>query len=243
MSGRNKAIIAGVFFSLLILVGAGVAVLIALRQTPEKPVAPTVPQITPHAEAPTTTAACKLTFTVAAETHKECANNACVSVPGAGADNCPNNCAQTYKFKKCENNACKEQNCVPNTTPCSGLSTCQSDSNCQSKFQHKVCLGQSCSVVDCSPPTVQCGDSCTSDVNCAPVVPPPPSTPSATHRVCQNRACVLVAGAGTDTCISDVACQPVAKAPPIPKSGNTALTIGGIVLGVGALVVGLLILL
>src|SRR5574340_78714 len=77
MTTRNKTIITGVLFSVLILVGVAVAVLISFRQTAEKPVAPTVPQVTPQAaerverteEPPrgveqVTVSACSLTFTV-----------------------------------------------------------------------------------------------------------------------------------------------------------------------------------
>lgn len=317
MSGRSKTIIAGVFLSILVIAGAVVAILIAFKQTAEKPAAPTVPQVTPHAAAPGTPA-CTLTFTVAAAQSAICdsltanpdsgtaplsvsftlsghasptgsiinykfdfgdgstpvgqtgstishtfSSEGTFTVSGTVVDNLGNvspgtaACQKTintsrvvYKFKKCEtgvNNAqvCKEEDCVPNTTPCSGLSTCKVDADCQPKFQHKVCLGSACSVVDCSPPTVACADSCTSDASCVSVPPPPPATPTATatHRECRNRACIVVVGAGTDTCNSDVSCQPKAVPPPIPKSGNTAVTVGAIVLGVGAVVAGLLLLL
>ncbi|MBI4099866.1 PKD domain-containing protein [Candidatus Microgenomates bacterium] len=310
MSGRSKTIIAGVFFSLIVLVGAVVAVLTAFKQNTTAPVAPTVPQVTPHAQEPATTAACKLGFTVATPSSAICdsltANPTSGTAPitvnftlsghatptgtivnykfdfgdgtapvgqagntishtyvtdgtftakGTVTDSAGNvspdiaACQKTitpgsvtYKFKKCENNACTSEDCVPKTTPCSGLSTCTSDSDCQPKFKHNVCLGETCTSVDCSPPTVQCGSTCTSDANCIPRTPPPVATPSATHRECQNQACVLVAGTGTSTCTSDVSCRPAAVAPPIPRSGNTLLTIAGVVLGVGAVMVGLLLL-
>ncbi len=322
MSSRTKTIIAGVFFSVLLLVGAAVAILTAYRQATLGPVAPTVPQVIPHAEAPATpsaTPACTLTFSVASPQAVVCdnltvdhasgtapftanftlsghttgggsvvnykfdfgdgttpvgqssptishtfTNPRTFTIKGTVADNLGNiaggsgSCTQTvtvnqvvYKYKKCENYACKQEDCVPNSTDCSSQSTCQGDSDCQPKYQHKVCLGSSCSSVDCSPPTTRCSNSCNTSADCvsAPpvVVTPPPVTPppvaQATHRECRNRACVVVTGAGTDSCTSDVSCQPAAAPPPIPRSGNTAATIGGIVLGVGAVVVGLLILL
>lgn len=316
MSSRAKTIIAGVFFSLVVLVGAAVAVLTAFKQNTTAPVAPTVPQVTPHAEGTTTTPACTLTFTVAAPRNVICdsltasvtsgtaplavtftlaghvtptgsivnykfdfgdgttpvaqtassishtfTNSGTFTVSGTVADDAGNvspavsacsirisTTGVVYKFNKCEtgtNNAkvCKQEDCVPNNTPCDGLSTCKTDSDCQPKFQHKVCLGNACSVVDCSPPTTQCADSCTSNANCQPSSPPPPATPSATHRICQNQACVVVAGVGNDTCTSDVSCRPAAVPPPIPRSGNAAVTIGIIGLGLGALTIGLLLLL
>ncbi|MBI4099569.1 PKD domain-containing protein [Candidatus Microgenomates bacterium] len=316
MSTRTKTIIAGVFFSLVVVVGAAVAVLTAFKQNTTAPVAPTVPQITPLATGATTTPACTLSFTVAPPRNIICDGltaspdsgtapltvsftlaghatpsgsivsykfdfgdgtapiaqaNSSIShtftakgsftVKGTVADELANvspdttACQKTintsgvvYKYNKCEtgvNNAkvCKQEDCVPNNTPCDGLSTCKTDTDCQPKYQHKVCLGNACSVVDCSPPTVQCSDSCTSDTNCQPVTPTPPATPSATHRTCQNQACVVVAGSGASTCTSDISCRPAAAPPPIPKSGNAILTIGIIGLGVGALTIGFLLLL
>jgi hypothetical protein len=142
----------------------------------------------------------------ATPTHKECQNNACVTVSGAGTDNCPNNCQPTT-------------------------------------YQHKVCLGNSCSSVQCSPATSPCADTCSTNADCGTTtttVTPTPPAPS-THRECRNNACVSISGAGTDTCTSDVSCQPVAVAPPIPKSGSTEITIGSIILGAGAIIVGLLL--
>lgn len=317
MSARVKTIIAGAFFSILVIVGAVVAVLVALKQNTTQPVAPTVPQIKPRAAEQTTTPACTLQFTVAGAQTVVCdsltadvtsgkapftvnftlkghtagggsivnykfdfgdgatpvgqtsntishqyTSSGTFTAKGTVADNLGNtdggsgscqitiNSSQiTYKFNKCEtgvNNSkvCKQEDCVPSNTPCSGLSNCQTDADCQPKFQHKVCLGNSCSSVDCSPPTTQCADSCSTDANCVTTfVPPATPSPTPTHRECRNRACVVVTGAGTDTCSSDVSCQPVAVAPPIPRSGNTAATVGAIVLGIGALAVGLLILL
>ncbi len=315
MSGRSKTIIAGVFFSIVLMVGAMVAILVAYRQNTTAPVAPTVPQVTPRAAEPATTPDCKVTFTVASPSAAVCDNltanptsgtapltvsftltghatpagsivsykfdfgdgtaprgqssntisytytkdgtfTAKGTVTDASSNVSPDvtSCQVTitpgrvvYKYKKCETGvggapACKEEDCVPSNTPCSGLSTCSSDTDCQPKYKHKVCLNQTCSVVDCSPPTVQCADSCTSDTSCLPVTPLPAATPSATHRECRNQACVLVAGAGTSTCTSDVSCRPIATPPPIPRSGNVLLTIGGVILGLGAVVVGLLLL-
>lgn len=123
---------------------------------------------------------------------------------------------KTYKYNVCANNACKQQDCVPKGTPCSGLSTCQKDDDCKLK------------VISPPPP------------------PPPPLPPAATqptHKECRNRSCIVVTGAGTDSCTSDVSCQPIAAPPPIPKAGNTMATLGAIILGVGALIAGILILL
>lgn len=315
MFGKNKAIIVGIFFSLVILIGAVVAVLIALKQNTQNPVAPTVPQIKPHAESPVTTAACTVTFTVVSPQNAVCdsltADQTSGNVPlavnfvltghampggsivnykfnfgdgsapvgqstgkishtfvseggfvvkGSVVDNLGNmagdsgNCQVTitpgrvtYKYKKCEpglgtSKVCKEEDCVPKGTPCSGLSSCQADSDCQPKYQHRVCLGSSCSLVDCSPPTTQCVDSCTSNASCVPTVYVTPPLVTATHKECRNLSCITVTGTGQNTCSSDVSCQPIAAAPPVPKSGNTVATLGIIVLGVGALVVGLLVL-
>ncbi len=56
-----------------------------------------------------------------------------------------------------------------------------------------------------------------------------------THKACQNNACAEVSGAGSDSCTSDAMCQPAAVPPPIPESGNTSLTLVGIVSGLVAL--------
>lgn len=99
-------------------------------------------------------------------------------------------------------------------------------------YFHKVCLGNACKTVDCAPPTVPCADSCATDAACGGV--------AQSHKECRNRACITVNGAGKDTCTSDVSCQPKAVAPPIPQSGNTFLTIAGIVTGLGILGLGFL---
>lgn len=54
----------------------------------------------------TSDASCQPSATVgytvsAAATHKACQGNACVSVSGAGADNCPNNCQQSTSVPNC----------------------------------------------------------------------------------------------------------------------------------------------
>ena len=147
----------------------------------------------------------------------------------------------TYTYRTCQNNACVAKSCDPATTPCPGLSNCTSDADCAAKtYQHKVCLGSACASVDCSPSSAPCADSCTTASDCATGSVPPPAPP--THKECRNKSCVTVTGAGSDSCTSDVSCQPAATPPPIPKSGNTALTIAGLVLGVGALALGLLLL-
>lgn len=145
---------------------------------------------------------CSVTLNYAQQqvTHKECRNNACVVVSGAGTD------------------------------------TCTADVSCQqTTYQHKVCLGNACSSVQCSPATSPCADSCSTNADCGMTV-------STSHRECRNNACVVVTGAGADTCTSDVSCQPQAVAPPIPPSGSVEITIGSIILGAGALIVGLLLL-
>lgn len=268
-----------VLFALIFVGGLGtVAVLTALRQNTTKPVAPTVPQVTPKAVEPTTTPACTATFTVAQVTHKECRDNACAVVSGAGADACSSDsqCVPAvYSYKTCENNACVNKDCSPKTTPCPGLNSCQSDTDCKTytyrvcennacvshscnpsnkpcdqliscqtnfdcriiTYKHNVCLGATCSSVECSPATAPCADSCFANADCGTAI----VTPTA-HKECRNNACVVVAGAGANTCTSDVSCQPKAVAPPIPPSGSTEITIGSIILGAGALVLGLLLL-
>ena len=234
--------IVSLFVVMVIAVGA---ILTAQKQTPEKSVSPTVPQSSPRAAEPTTTAACATTFTVVQITHKECKNNTCATVTGAGQDTCSSDSQcipATYSYKTCENNACVNKDCNPKTSPCPSLNTCQTDADCKQTYQHKVCLGASCSLVQCSPSTSACADTCSSDAMCvtAPPPPPPPSSPQ-THRACQNNTCATVSGAGADTCTSDVSCQPKAVAPPIPRSGSTEITIASILLGAGALFVGLLL--
>lgn len=115
-------------------------------------------------------------------------------------------------------------------------------------FRHKVCLGSACSAVDCSPPSVPCANSCSANSDCSSSASlssgSGPATPTATlkfHQECRNNTCVKVSGPGQNTCTSDVSCQPAAVLPPVPESGNPALTIAGLVLGVGALVLGLLL--
>ncbi len=245
---KFKTILITVFALAFVGILGTIAVLTALRQNTTKPVAPTVPQVTPRAVEPTTTAACKKDFIVAAQTHKECKNNACATVTGAGQDSCTSDsqCVPaTYSYKTCENNACANKDCSPKTTPCPNLNNCQSDTDCKQTYKHKVCLGGACSLVDCSPNTTACSDSCTSDTSCitTPPPPPPPPPPSqpVTHRECRNNACVTISGSSADGCTSDVSCRPAATPPPIPRSGNTALTIGGIILGAGAILVGLLL--
>ncbi|MCL5432414.1 MAG: hypothetical protein M1484_05015 [Patescibacteria group bacterium] len=252
----SKTKIAVISLVTLLLVGilGTVAVLTAMRQNTTAPVAPTVPQAVPHAQEPTTTATCSLTFTVTEQTHKECQDNACATVSGAGTDSCSSDTdCITYKYNKCEtgvNNAkvCKQEDCSPKNVNCSNQSTCQSDSDCQPHYQHKVCLtNNTCGTVDCSPNTTPCSDSCSSDSQCQPATPPPSTPPTTTvvqtHRACVNNACTTVSGAGADSCTSDVTCAPKAVAPAIPKSGNEVFTIGGLLLGAGSILVGVLLIL
>lgn len=260
-----------------VLVGGlgAVVVITALRQNTTQPVAPTVPQVTPRASEPTTTAACTAKFTVAEKTHKECKNNACSVVTGPGTDSCTgdSDCAPaTYSYKTCENNACVSKDCSPKTSPCPSQNTCNSDTDCKTytyrvcennacvtkscvpsnkpcdqliscqtnfdcraiTYKHSVCLGTACTSVDCSPSTQPCDSICKNNVDCG-------ATVTQTHKDCRNNACVVVTGAGADGCTSDVSCRPAAAPPPIPPSGNTSATITGLVLGVGALLVGLLL--
>lgn len=306
---KLKALIISIVAVFLVGILAVIAVLTAMRQNTPAPVAPTVPQVTPHAQETTTTPQCTLNFTVAAPPAQSSVcdkltldvpsgqaplkvhatltghanptgtitaykidfgdgstpysapsasgvehqyNNAgTYAVTGTVVDNKGNVSPSvaacqatvtvspppaTYTYQTCQNNACVTQTCNPATTPCPGLTTCQLNSDCAAKiYQHKVCLGSACTTVSCSPPTTQCADSCSTNADCSPSAPQ-------THKECRNNACVTVSGAGTDTCTSDVSCQPKATPPPIPKSGNTALTIGGLVLGIGAVAVGLLFL-
>lgn len=252
MIGRNKAIFAGIFFSVFVLIGAAVAVIVAFKQNTEKPVAPTVPQISPLAAEPATTVACALTFKVEGPPtykYKTCGvgiNNARVCKeedcnPKTADCSSRSTCStdadcQTNSYRVCENNACVSRACNPANKPCDSLTSCQTDFDCRAiTYKHAVCLGQSCKSVDCSPPTQPCDSLCKNNVDCG-YVPP-------THKECRNRACVVVTGAGVDKCTSDVTCQPPAALPTIPRSGNAAATIGAIVLGVGAVIAGLLILL
>lgn len=327
-----------VFFAIIFVGGLGaVAVLTAFRQNTTKPVAPTVPQITPRAAEPTTPA-CTASFTVVTGQTLFCDS---LSVnPGSGTfplnvelkvagrttgvaitaynfdfgdgttvvsqngntvshsyakagtftakgyvvDNTGNviggngECQKTvtvspstYKYKTCENNACKEEDCKPNNIPCPGLNSCSSDTDCKTftyrscegnacvshpcnpsnkscdqliscqtnfdcrtiTYKHNVCLGTACSLVECSPATAPCDSTCKNNTDCGAVTP--------THKECRNNACTVVNGTGADSCTSDVSCQPQAVAPPIPKSGSTEITIGGIALGIGAILVGLLL--
>ncbi len=199
---------------------------------------------------------------------KICEDSACKvkNCPNRGVNcnnesNCSSNadCAppKIYRHKVCLNSACKEVECSPNTSPCSD--ECSSDSACRrtvvppppappppaptppppATYQHKVCQNNACVSVLCSPSTSPCANECASNTDCQAVVVPPPSTP--THKECRNNACVAVPGAGSDQCTSVVSCRPASTTPPIPPSGNAVLTIGGILLGVGALIAGLIL--
>lgn len=317
---RNIKLAIGSLLTVLVAALGVIAVVTALRlsQNPTQPVAPNVPQITPHAQAPATTAACTLTFTVAAppaqaavcdnltldtnsgqapiKVHTTLTGHTTPTGTGSitgykidfgdgstaytgstatsiehqysgggtftisgtvtddqghtvgGSGNCQKTVTvtpppATYTYQTCQNNACVTQNCNPTTTPCNNLTTCTTNSDCQvTTYTHKVCLGSACTSVACSPNTTPCADTCGSNSDCGTTYTPPPPAAPQTHKACQNNACVTVSGAGSDTCTSDVSCQPKATPPPIPKSGNEALTIGGLLLGVGAIAAGLLLL-
>lgn len=224
----KKAMLLGVLAAVLLAVAAGVGVVFWLKG-----------QTAPSAPSETSAPASQQ------GTHKECQGGACTVVPGAGQDTCQSSAdcpAATYTFRTCEGSACVVKDCEPRTTPCAKDTDCKSGSDCKTTYKHKVCLGVSCSVVDCSPPTVACGDLCSSDASCQSASPSGTTSPT-THRECRNSACVVVSGAGRDTCTSDVSCMSKAELPPIPASGNTMLTVGGLLLGVGVIVVGLLLIL
>lgn len=85
---------------------------------------------------------------------------------------------------------------------------------------YKTCENQACIIHQGS------GNSnCNQDSDCK----------KTTHKACQNNACVEIQGSGSDSCTSDASCQPAAVPPPIPESGNTTMTLVGIVTGLAAL--------
>ncbi len=179
--------------------------------------------------------------------HNVCnANHTCASVPCDPATtdcslstDCKTNadCAVTFNHNVCNsNNSCVSQQCSPANVDCSSSSDCKTNTDCVPQtFQHKVCLGSACTSVDCSPNTASCASSCSDDSECG-------GTSTATHHECnQNNSCVVVTGAGTDQCTSDASCAPAATPPAIPKSGNTMFTLGGAILGIGAILAGILL--
>jgi hypothetical protein len=191
---------------------------------------------------PSKTNPCGSTFT-------QCSGESCVAINCPVGTSCQSTCdlgkansCKTFKHSVCQNSACVQKDCPTRGVDCALSSDCQSDSSCVivRTYQHSVCVNESCVRVDCSPNTQACGNECTSNANCR-TAPPPPIAVVQTHKECQNKACVVVNGAGTDQCSSDVSCRPVATPPAIPKSGSTGLTVVGIFLGIGAVAAGLLL--
>ncbi len=230
MKKEKLSFLAGIGVTLVVAIGAVLAVTMALKSNTLSPVAPNVPQVKPRAEEPATTAACGLSFTVAAAPVLVC-NSDC-----ATSADCPNELACVNG--RCRNTACTAQadcKCPPPPKVCND--TCTVKEECSSGM---TCAGGRCRNLACIT-----SESC---VCPTPVVyPPAPVTPKppaevATHMACRNRACVTVSGAGADTCSSDVSCQPAVVSQPIPESGVELPTLLTIIGGVGLVIVGLLVL-
>lgn len=165
--------------------------------------------------------------------------------------------AVSYSYKTCESDACVTKTCSPATTACAKDTDCKVDGDCK-PATHKECRNSTCQTVsgsgdnscnvdgDCVAATHKtCQNNacvtvsgsgtstCNADSDCV----------TATHKECQNQACVTVSGGGGDKCSSDVSCKPAAVAPAIPESGSTAVTIGALILGAGAILAGALLIL
>ena len=168
------------------------------------------------------TCSVNLAYAVSPQTHRACQNNACATIQGAGTDSCTadSDCVAA-SHKECVDSACQ-------SVAGAGEDTCSTDTDC-APTTHKECQNEACKTVSGPGQT-----TCSTDTDC--------QTVTTTHRECQNNACVAVTGAGSDQCTSDAACQPAATPPPIPESGNIAVTLGAIVLGLGALLTGAFLL-
>lgn len=133
----------------------------------------------------------------------------------------------TFNHKVCNsNNACVTVPCSPTTVDCSSSTDCKSNADCQTTtYKFNTCENNACVRKVCPDPKTPCekDTDCKSDNDC--------KTTTVTHKECQNNACVTVSGAGSDTCTSDASCQPAATPPPVPESGNTALTLGALLIG------------
>jgi hypothetical protein len=137
--------------------------------------------------------------------HNECQANSCVSVAGAGADQCSTdaNCGAGAVHYSCQANSCVSvagagpNGCQANSCVSvngTGADQCTTNANCGAGAVHNACQANSCvSVAGAGP------NQCTTNANCGA---------GATHNTCQASSCVLVAGAGPNQCSTDADCGP-----------------------------------
>ncbi len=161
-------------------------------------------------------------------THKVCSNQACLSVACPNNEACSDECSSSSECVPQKHYACVNQACQ--LVNGSGANQCTTNAQCAPvvRVTHRSCLNGACQILNGAGT-----DSCSSNADCTVAAP-------ATHRACVNQSCQIVSGAGADTCTSDVSCRPVAVAPQVPQTGSTEITIGLIILGIGALAIGAL---
>ncbi len=145
--------------------------------------------------APNATKTCTITNTSSPPaTHKECANQKCVSINGAGSDSCVvnNDCnSSTGNHTECSNLTCIVVN-SPGSNKCSSNTDCVGISN-----NHTECANLSCVIINGAGT-----NQCSSSANC---------TGSNTHTVCANLTCLNINGAGTNECSTNSDCSSTNK--------------------------------
>lgn len=173
-----------------------------------------------------------------------------VSLAFLAARGCNASCDSTNSCSEgfgCSNGVCRNPSC-PNENSCACPEvpvtpkvcndTCTVSGDCPANM---ACAGGRCRNATCIT-----AESCVCPVPVAPAPAAPAPAPApvivATHKTCQNNACVTVNGSGRDTCTSDAACQPKAAPPPIPQAGVSLPTLAVLIGGVGLILFGLLAL-
>ncbi|MBI4020736.1 MAG: FG-GAP repeat protein [Candidatus Aenigmarchaeota archaeon] len=165
---------------------AGRATLPLQRQVSKSP-APFAP-FTPFGEGPEADAQ-QVPQGGSDEKHLECQGQSCVSVWGAGANQCStdSDCAEPPESHlECQGGACLQ-------VTGAGTDECVTDGDCS----HLGCQGQTCALIPSPGP-----DLCSTDLDCNSTTGSGP----ATHLTCENMACVEVPGDGPDTCNWDFQC-------------------------------------
>lgn len=125
------------------------------------------------------------------QTHKECANNACTVVDGAGSDQCnADTDCQVTTHKACVGTACS-------VVSGAGSDECVDDTTCQAQT-HSVCSGTTCTSV------AGAGvNTCASNADCQ-------GSGGTHHHVCNQakKTCITVSGPGENSCVTNQDCLP-----------------------------------
>ncbi len=206
-STKKIVLTTGILLFVVFLGGTAVLTAMRLAQNPEKPVAPTVPQVTPQAAAPTTTAACGLTFTVAA-------NPSAVNCRGVSVS--PNNLSVAVGGETRTLTASASGGVAPVTFSWAETSTGADKGTLSSLSGSTVTwtapASPSASQTWTFAATARDAQNQTDSTDCVVTLTFSP-VPVYQHKACQNNACVSVDCSPsntpcTDTCANDTSCQP-----------------------------------